>query len=191
MKSLKYFFSISTIFILFNCNKMKEKINIKIPDYSYKNAGIDHFYYSYESIGNTSLIPLIKPYFMDTYVGHTDWSLNIKKEQNELGTAIRPIAYFNVINRYIYGYKTFVKDIEDAEFDSPEKWFIIDTQNNKLTYFEKEIDFKKELKKLNLPEEWLTPNEVFEQYKNDPILPWFPEDIKKQLEEVKAKKKSN
>jgi len=28
---------------------------------------------------------------------------------------------------------------------------------------------------------------VYEQYKQDPVLPWFPEDIKKQLREVKEK----
>ena len=47
---------------------------------------------------------------------------------------------------------------------------------------------KAELKKLNLPEEMLNPDQVYEQFKTDPILPWFPEDIKKQLEEAKNKK---
>jgi len=29
---------------------------------------------------------------------------------------------------------------------------------------------------------------VYEQYKQDPVLLWFPEDIKKQLHEAKEKK---
>ncbi|WP_157444259.1 MULTISPECIES: hypothetical protein [unclassified Chryseobacterium] len=49
------------------------------------------------------------------------------------------------------------------------------------------MDFQAEIKKLNLPETFLNPDEVYEQYKQDPVLPWFPEDIKKQLQEAKAK----
>ena len=45
-----------------------------------------------------------------------------------------------------------------------------------------------ELKKCNLPEVLLSPDEVYEQFKNNPILPWFPEDVKKHLEEAKIKK---
>jgi len=71
---------------------------------------------------------------------------------------------------------------------NPKVYFVINTKDLKITYFEKESDFKSELKKLNLPEEMLTPDAVFEQYKNDPVLSWFPEDIKKQLEEVKKEK---
>ena len=71
----------------------------------------------------------------------------------------------------------------------PRIWFIINTETNNVKGFDKESEFKAELKKLNLPEEYLNPEEVFEQYKNDPVLPWFPEDIKKQLEDVKNKKK--
>lgn len=190
MKSLKYFFLISTIFILFNCNKMKQKINLNVPDYSYKKAGIDQFYYSYESTGNTSIIPLIKPYCMETYNGHTDWSLDTDygNLENELGGLIKPIGYFHTIDVFIYGYKGQYKSEKIPDFDFPEKWFIINTKDSKLTYFDKEKEFKEELQKLNLPEEWLTPNEVFEQYKNDPVLPWFPDEIKKQLREVKVNK---
>lgn len=48
---------------------------------------------------------------------------------------------------------------------------------------------KQNSKKLNLSEEMLSPDAVYEQYKTDPVLPWFPEkDIKKKLEEVKAQK---
>lgn len=53
--------------------------------------------------------------------------------------------------------------------------------------YETEEEFNIELKKLNLPEEYLSPDEVFEKYKEDPVLPWFTEDIKKQLEEIKGK----
>lgn len=34
----------------------------------------------------------------------------------------------------------------------------------------------------------MSPDEVYEQFKNDPILPWFRKDIKKQFEKAKNKK---
>ncbi|WP_262148472.1 hypothetical protein [Chryseobacterium foetidum] len=53
---------------------------------------------------------------------------------------------------------------------------------------DKESDFQAKLKELNLPETFLNPDEVYEQYKQNPVLLWFPEDIKKQLEEIKKQK---
>lgn len=64
----------------------------------------------------------------------------------------------------------------------------VKVEDSALITFRKESDFKKELKKLNLPEKFLNPEEVYEQYKNDPVLPWFPEKIKKELEKAKTKK---
>ncbi len=58
-----------------------------------------------------------------------------------------------------------------------------------IQYFNKESHFSTELKKLNLPETFLNRDEVCEQYKLDPVLPWFPEDVKKQLQETKEKKR--
>lgn len=190
MKKIIYIISLTAILFNIQCNKIKEKMKKEIPNYSYKNAGVDQFYYSYEENGNTPIIPLIKPYKIRIVGSKRSWSLFTSNLQNNLGNVIDPTIYFNVKHTYIYGHKSNEKDKKDSDFDSPEKWFIIDTQNEKLNYFDKEKDFKNELKKLNLPEEFLNPDEVFEQYKNDPVLPWFPEDIKKQLEEVKAKKKN-
>jgi len=56
-----------------------------------------------------------------------------------------------------------------------------------LVKLDKESDFQAKLKELNLAETFLNPDEVYEQYKQNPILPWFPENIKKQLEDVKVK----
>lgn len=161
-----------------------------LPDYSYKNAGIDEFYYSHSDIGNTPIIPLIKPYNISNIGSPREWYLDTyrAKLNNELGGGISPILKFNCKDKYVYGYKPFEKDEKDSKFDSSEKWFIIDTKEKKLTYFDKESDFKIELKKFNLPETFLNPDEIYQQYKNDPVLPWFPEDIKKQLEEIKARK---
>ncbi|WP_370900686.1 hypothetical protein [Chryseobacterium gossypii] len=178
------------VIVSISCNKIKNKVKEKIPtpDYSYKGAKIDEFYYIRETVGNSKIIPLIKPYDMMKSGSPQEWSLATYELQNELGNVISPVHLFNVQDVYIYGKKTFEKDDIDSKFDSPEKWFIINTQEKKLIFFNKESDFKTELKKIGLPEKFLDPDEVYEQYKYDPVLPWFPEDIKKQLEGVKAKK---
>lgn len=131
---------------------------------------------------------MIKPYKLINSGSPKVWGLTTNDLYNELGNVISPTSFFNVEKTYIYGYKSFEKDEIDVKFNSPEKWFIINTQEKKLVFFEKEKDFKAELKKLNLPEKFLTPDNVFEQYQNDPVLPWFPEEIKKQLEEIKKQK---
>ena len=71
----------------------------------------------------------------------------------------------------------------------PEKWFIIDTQSKKVVFFEKESEFTAELKRLSLPEKFLNPDEVYEEFKQDPVLDWFPEDVKNKLETVKSRNK--
>lgn len=178
------------IFSFQSCKETKIKKRMHIPDYTYKNSGIDKFYYSYSDLGNTPIIPLIKPYTIFKVGTSNEWFLDtdLGNLYNELGGGISPISRFNCTENYIFGYKPFDKYEKDSSFDIPEKWFIINTQEKKLTFFEKETEFKTELKKLNLPEEMLTPDAVYEQYKTNPVLPWFPENIKKQLEEVKKQK---
>lgn len=162
-----------------------------IPDYSYKNSGIDQFYYLTHEVGNsTSTIPLLKPYTIFKIGSSHEWFLDtdLGNLYNELGGGISPLVNFNVNGNLIYGYKSKLIDEKNSDFNMPEKWFIINTQEKKLTYFDKESDFKIELKKFNLPETFLNPDEIYQQYKNDPVLPWFPEDVKKQLEQVKVRK---
>lgn len=189
MKTLNTIFLFLAALTLNNCNKIKKEMKEHTPDYSYKNAGIDKFYYVRKDLGDTPIIPLIKPYNISSIGNPKEWFLDtfVGKLQNDLGGGISPILQFNCHGIYIYGYKPFEKDEEDSSFDSPEKWFIINTQKKELVYFDKEADFKTELKRLNLPEDFLNPDEVYEQYKENPILPWFPEDIKKQLKEVKSR----
>ena len=163
---------------------MKNKL---LPERPYEKAQIDKFYWAY-SDWNYTMFPLIKPIVLMQYQGNKDWWLNTSKINGQL-TDISPVESFNVSQNYIYGYKPIEKDLDNPTFDSPEKWFIVNTKEKKLTFFDKETEFKAELKKLNLPEEMLTPDAVYEQYKTDPVLPWFPEDIKKQLEEAKEAKK--
>ena len=191
-----YIYLLSIIFIainLQNCNKVKNKIknNMQGPNYTYKNAGIDQFYYLTHEVGNaTATIPLLKPYTLFRDNSSATWFLDtdLGNLYNELGGGISPLFNFNVNDSMIYGYKSKLIDENNSDFLMPEKWFIINTKGKKLSLFDKQSDFKAELKKLNLPEEMLNPDEVYEQFKNDPILPWFPEDIKKQLEEAKNKK---
>ena len=169
------------------CNKIKNEMKEHTPDYSYKNAGIDKFYYSNVDPGNINILPLVKPLSMNR--SEYGWFLDTDLDNlyNEFGGGISPIKKFNVFNQYIYGHKLEFKNENQPDFNIPEKWFIINTQEKQLVYFDKELDFQAELKKLNLPETFLYPDEVYEQYKQDPVLHWFPEDIKKQLQEVKEK----
>ncbi|WP_347216759.1 hypothetical protein [Chryseobacterium sp.] len=190
MKNIAYLFSIISFSLCVqNCNKIKNKVKEKmhVPDYSYKNEGIDNFYYSHSEVGNTPVIPLVKPYNISNIGSPREWYLDTytAKLNNELGGGISPIESFNCKDNYIYGYKPFEEDKEDPKFNSPEKWFIIDVQEKKLIYFDKKVSFIKAIKELNLPETFLNPDEVYEQYTKDPVLPWFPENIKKQLEKVK------
>ncbi|MBP2618928.1 hypothetical protein J2772_004123 [Chryseobacterium jejuense] len=171
------------IICLFSCNKVKEKMHV--PDYSYKDAKIDEFYYVIETDGSSNIIPLIKPFDMIKAGSPQEWQLATYDLPNELGNVIAPIISINVYQTYMYGYKPFEKDEEDSKFDSPEKWFILNAEDRKLTFFDKELDFKMEIKKLNLPDHLLNPDAVFEEYKDQRILPWFPENIKKQLGKAK------
>ena len=179
-------------FCFYGCNKaekMKEKL---FPERPYETAKIDNFYWV-DSGWDFALIPLIKPYKIQQLQGSKTWTLETYNSAPKIETFhgknivlnnFEPLEKFNIIDKYIYGSQG-----EKLDFDEKNKlfriWFVINTETKDVKGFETELDFKAELKKLNLPEEFLNPDVVFEQYKNDPVLPWFPENIKKQLEEVK------
>ncbi|WP_312079524.1 hypothetical protein [Chryseobacterium sp.] len=176
---------------LFSCQKtekMKEKL---FPEKPYQDAKIDKFYWAINH-SDIDQIPLIKPVFLSQYKGKDEWSIKVSdfNKSEIISNLLNPVLSFNVNNIYIYGFQDDDYFGETNEILFSKKWFIINTQEKQLVYFDKESDFREELKKLNLAEEFLNPNEVYEQYKQNPILPWFPENIKKQLEEVKAKKKN-
>jgi len=168
---------------------MKEKL---FPERPYETAKIDNFYWV-DSDTEYKYIPLINPYYLKmSSKNNENWTLDTNSKgirmefDNNLISvisSIEPISNFNISNDYIYG-----KRNEYEGSSIPQYWYLFNTLEKSLKIFVKESDFKAELKKLNLAEEFLNPDVVFEQYKNDPVLPWFPEDIKKQLEEVKKQK---
>ena len=84
--------------------------------------------------------------------------------------------------QYIRTHEQVRKEFKEEALSYP----VGDEMRNML--FREHREIKAKLKKLNLSEEMLSPDAVYEQYKTDPVLPWFPEDIKKKLEEVKAQK---
>ncbi len=186
---MKYLKPIIILFFLFNlmCCKKWDKSQGEMEDIrTYQNLGVDGFYYLNKNTEDISILPLIKPYCLMRIVDGV-WSLDTESLENELGGIIDPTQYFGVQNIYIYGYKPYKKGNSGPEFDVPEKWFVINTEKHTLTYFDTKDTFKAELMKLELTEEFLGPDEIYQSFKENPILPWFPEEIKKQMKEAKKK----
>ncbi|MEE6130387.1 hypothetical protein V2E39_23515 [Chryseobacterium arthrosphaerae] len=193
MKKISSIILIMLIFV--SCNKAKKMKDSLFPERPYEKANIDKFYWV-DGYWDYVQIPLVKPYEIQQLQGSKIWMLethiaNPKIETfhgtNTVLSSFDPVDTFNVKDIYIYG-----SQAEKLDFDEkntiPKIWFIINTETKDVKGYELESAFKAELKKLNLPETFLNPDEVFEQYKNDPVLPWFPDNIKRQLEEVKARK---
>lgn len=179
---------------LFSCQKTEKMKDKLFPERPYEDAKIDKFYWA-DSGWDYTMIPLIKPYHLQQLQGSTIWMLDSHNPAPQIETFhgknivlnnFNPVEMLNVKDIYIYGNQG-----EKLNFDQTSTlsriWFVINTKTKEVKGFELENDFKAELKKLNLPETFLNPDEIYEQYKQNPILPWFPENIKKQLEEVKVK----
>lgn len=191
----KIFLSTLLTTVLCSCQKTEKMKDKLFPERPYEEARIDQFYWA-DSGWDYTMIPLIKPYHLQQLQGSTIWMLDSRNPapkiemfhgKNTVLSSFDPVDMFNVKDIYIYGNQG-----EKLNFDQTSTlsriWFVINTKTKEVKGFELEKDFKAELKKLNLPETFLNPDEIYEEYKQNPILPWFPEDIKKQLEEVKAKK---
>lgn len=183
---------VGAIFCFFSCQKSEKMKHRLFPERPYEKANIDKFYWSTEG-WDYMVVPLIKPFQLLKLQGSNKWEISTGfNKSHEVG--VSDITNFNVSKHYIYGYKAPEIHESDSNFNIPEYWFIIDTEkgltieDSALTKFNNKSDFKVAIKKLNLSEEFINPDEIFEQYKNDPVLPWFPEDIKRQLIEVKEKK---
>lgn len=181
--------------ILVCCNKTGKMKNKIYPERVYENQQIDKFYWADEG-WDYSVIPLIKPFKLQKMQGVENWMLETHNKAPRIETFhhknivlnnFDPVERLNVYGGYIYGNQG-----ETLNFNETEKmariWFIINIETNEVKGFETESAFKDELKKLKLPNEFINPDEVYEQYKINPVLPWFPEEIKKQLEEAKSKK---
>ena len=176
-------------FCFFSCDKAEKMKNKLFPERPYEDAKIEKFYWV-DSDREFLYIPLIYPYQLNTPSWKHIWTLDTVAEAIRLEvdnnvvakiSSIYPILEFNIHLSYIYGYAGVSENSS-----VPAYWFVFNTSNKKLQIILNDVDFKKELKKLNLPEEYLNPEEVFEQYKNDPVLPWFLEDIKKRIKEQKS-----
>lgn len=179
---------------LLSCQKTEKMKDKLFPERPYEDAQIDNFYWA-DSGWDYTTIPLIKPYNLQQLQGSKIWMLDAHNPtpkivsfhgKNIVLNNFDPVDKLSVKDIYIYGRQGKKLDFDEKEKFS-EIWFLINTKTKEVKGFEYEKDFKRELKKLNLPEEFLNPDEIYQQYKQDPVLPWFPEEIKKQLEEVKAK----
>lgn len=188
MKTILYVLCLMT---LINCDKTKEMKGKLFPERPYEDAQIDKFYWA-DSGWDYTMVPLIKPFQLIKLQGDNLWQVSTGFNKFD-EISISPIDNVNIVSSYIYGHKAEeIRDFDERKIKVPSFWFIINTKKganeSSLSKFESEQEFKVKLKELNLPETFFNPDEVFEQYKNDPVLPWFPDDIKRQLEEVKARK---
>lgn len=183
------------ISILVCCNKTDKMKNKIFPEKIYEKNHIDKFYWVDEG-WDYSVIPLIKPFRLQKMQGMDNWMLDtyIKTpkietfhNQNIVLNNFDPVEKLNVNNGYIYGNQG-----EILNFDGTDKidkiWFIINIETKEVKGFEAESAFQNELKNLNLPNTFLNPDDLYDQYNINPVLPWFPDNIKKQLEEIKEKK---
>jgi len=187
---MKYFkvIIIGLLTTLFSCNKIKKiKNNLDTVDL-YKKSNIDRFYWE-DSGYDYEVLPVLKPFKLINLQGNSEWILNSSEMPDEIND-ISPVASINLYNNKIYGFQDNQYQLNSNEVRIPARWFIIDTQAKKISYFEKETEFKAALKRHNLPEKFLNPDEVYEEFKQDPVLEWFPQNIKKQLNEVKSSLKN-
>mgnify|MGYP007084080046 CR=1 FL=1 len=153
----------------------------------YKEMGVDPFYWDTgDRDRDIDRIPLIKPYALVRPKGN-DWMLALPDELYS-NWKDEYVDY----NIYIYGFKDV---LESEELNIPSFYFIIDTEKNQIKTYDTDRweDFLTELKSLditlNTAEDWVDPDILFDDFRFDPILPWFPQEIKNQLEEVKKKVK--
>lgn len=210
LKLISFFVFLSAI--LAGCSDIINKIkNIaySIDEVAiYKEMGVDPFYWD---TGDRDIdrIPLIKPYTLVRPKGNDNvWKLalpdelysNWKDEYVDYrtrtfydnNTRTSPISYIYVKNIYIYGFKDV---LESKELNIPSFYFIIDTEKNQIKTYDTDRQevFLTDLKSLDITldieENWAVPDTLFDDFRFDPILPWFPQEIKNQLEEVKKKVK--
>ena len=184
MKSFKIILLLGLLANLLNCNKIQEIKNQKHIIDTYKQSNVDRFYWE-DSGQDYEVIPLVKPFKLKKLKGSQEWSVNTSVISKEI-KGLQPVILFSCMNIYAYGFQDIDYFSDTKEIISPQTWFIINARTKNIDYYEKEYEFKAELKRLSLPEKFLNPDEVYEQFKQDPVLDWFPEDVKKQLNQVKS-----
>ena len=147
----------STCFLLlgiccFLSCKKTEKVKEKLfPETPYETSEIDNFYWA-DSGWDYNMIPLIKPYKIIKQQGQQEWMLNTSASKNEISDLV-PLESISITDKYIYGVQGENLNFEETATNSS-VYFLINTKEMRIQYFDKESDFKTELKKLNLPEEF-------------------------------------
>ena len=158
------------------------------PENQYQKMGISPFYW--ETVdGNGQVIPLLEPLLLHKHKAEGQWifypesELFYKtKDSIELRTNyLSPIDSFNISDIYIYG---IVREMEYFDKVIPVLYFVYDTKMKHILLFEDRNDFINSLEKNNLSKELLVPDVIFEKFSRNPVLPWFPESIKSELEKA-------
>ncbi|MCV6630585.1 MAG: hypothetical protein OIF50_12100 [Flavobacteriaceae bacterium] len=162
----------------------------------YKQDHIDSFYWDNNWEGYAK-IPLIKPYYLISNVKYRhqkgdpdEWSLD---DSSSLNTphGITALGVFGVADSYIYGlnngriYRSttdWTKTVYDPFY------FLIDTKNNLIHKYETRSLWRQALDSLELPKDFHDPDHIYWPFRVNPVLPWFPEEIKQQLKAAKAKR---
>lgn len=187
MKFLKIVIILGLLINLLGCSKLEKIKNKMNPGSPYKKAGIDRFYWEAED-DDKYIIPLTKPLRLIKWKANKDWNLETSIMGWKYGD-IGPVSYIYIKDLYVFGLQDFSYDETGEVIDLSSFFFIINTKTKEINtydYNKEKKQFEEELRKLNLPEKYLEPQNIYWEFERYPDLEWFPEDVKKQLREVKT-----
>lgn len=189
----KFLFIIVVVLSSCNTNIKNKILEALFPENQYQKMGISPFYW--ETVdGNGNVIPLLEPLLLHKNIAEGQWIFypesNIfykTKDSIELRTNyLSPIDSFNISDIYIYG---VVREMEYFNKIIPVLYFVYDTKMKHILLFEDRNNFMNFLEENRISKELLVPDVIFEKFRKNPVLPWFPENIKIELE--KADEKTN
>ncbi len=103
--------------------------------------------------------------------GEKYWSIDTNK-LSPIGVT-SPVDSINVVEKYIFGHCLFYQDEDFKGFKTPEQWFIIDTEVNKMTFYKKSSKMYNYLKTKSIKDKLLFVDDLAKGFEEDYYLPWL------------------
>jgi hypothetical protein len=148
------------VIIFSSCNQFKNKDKYE-----------DDFYNSYSG-SDYNRLPLIKPFEALKLKGEKYWRLNTSNNLNPIGTT-SPVDSINVVGNYIFGHCLKYQDEDLKGYKTPEQWFIIDIEKNKMTFYKKDSQLYNYLKTKSIQDKLLFVDDLTKGFKENYYLPWI------------------